>query len=189
MFLHPRKCHCFHTTLTLNMTAFWDVAPCSLVEVDWLYTLLEIFSKTSCHFRRLDVSNLWWHHYVLEKKIRGATGSDELWPVEQPPLAVFPDCTRHGTGLTCGQHIESHSCIFSFPNRTVTSLSLCIRMVPNPTADINKGRRWNNEQFLVLHSNANEVGGACSTHGGGEKSVQGFCGKARRKETTGKTKA
>jgi hypothetical protein len=27
-----------------------------------------------------------------------------------------------GTGLTCGQHIESHSCIFSFPNRTVTSL-------------------------------------------------------------------
>jgi hypothetical protein len=22
-----------------------------------------------------------------------------------------------GTGLTCGQHIESHSCIFSFPNR------------------------------------------------------------------------
>jgi hypothetical protein len=28
----------------------------------------------------------------------------------------------HGTGLTCGQHIESHSCIFSFPNQTVTSL-------------------------------------------------------------------
>jgi hypothetical protein len=27
-----------------------------------------------------------------------------------------------GTGLTCGQHIESHGCIFSFPNRTVTSL-------------------------------------------------------------------
>jgi hypothetical protein len=27
-----------------------------------------------------------------------------------------------GTGLTCGQHIESHSCIFSFPNRIVTSL-------------------------------------------------------------------
>jgi hypothetical protein len=25
-----------------------------------------------------------------------------------------------GTGLTCGRHIESHSCIFSFPNRTVT---------------------------------------------------------------------
>jgi hypothetical protein len=27
-----------------------------------------------------------------------------------------------GTGLTCGQHIEFHSCIFSFPNRIVTSL-------------------------------------------------------------------
>jgi hypothetical protein len=25
---------------------------------------------------------------------RGATGSDETWPAEQPPLAVFPDCTR-----------------------------------------------------------------------------------------------
>jgi hypothetical protein len=26
--------------------------------------------------------------------VRGATGSDEPWPAEQPPLAVFPDCTR-----------------------------------------------------------------------------------------------
>jgi hypothetical protein len=26
--------------------------------------------------------------------IRGATGSDEPWPAEQPPLAVFTDCTR-----------------------------------------------------------------------------------------------
>jgi hypothetical protein len=36
---------------------------------------------------------------------------------------------------------------------------------------------------------ANEMGGACSTHGRGETSVQGFGGKARRKETTWKTKA
>jgi hypothetical protein len=36
---------------------------------------------------------------------------------------------------------------------------------------------------------ANEVGRACSTHGRGEKSVQGFGGKARMKETTWKTKA
>jgi hypothetical protein len=36
---------------------------------------------------------------------------------------------------------------------------------------------------------ANEVGGACGTHGRGEKSVQGFGRKARRKEITGKTKA
>jgi hypothetical protein len=32
------------------------------------------------------------------------------------------------------------------------------------------------------------VGGACGTHGRGEESVQGFGGKARRKETTGKTR-
>jgi hypothetical protein len=33
------------------------------------------------------------------------------------------------------------------------------------------------------------VGGACGTHGRGEKSVQGFGGKPRRKETTWKIKA
>jgi hypothetical protein len=32
------------------------------------------------------------------------------------------------------------------------------------------------------------VGGACGTNGRGEKIVQGFSGKARRKETTWKTK-
>jgi hypothetical protein len=36
---------------------------------------------------------------------------------------------------------------------------------------------------------ANEVGRASDTRGTGEKSVQGFGGKARRKETTGKIKA
>jgi hypothetical protein len=41
----------------------------------------------------------------------------------------------------------------------------------------------------IIFNKANEVGGACGTHGRGEKSVQGFGGKARRKETTGKTKA
>jgi hypothetical protein len=30
----------------------------------------------------------------------------------------------------------------------------------------------------------NEVGGVCGTHGSGEKIVQGFGGKAGRKETT-----
>jgi hypothetical protein len=42
---------------------------------------------------------------------------------------------------------------------------------------------------IIRQVKANEVGGACGTHGRGEKSVQGFGGKARRKETTGKTKA
>jgi hypothetical protein len=35
--------------------------------------------------------------------------------------------------------------------------------------------------------NENEVGRACATHMRGEKSVQGFGGKARRKETTWNT--
>jgi hypothetical protein len=35
----------------------------------------------------------------------------------------------------------------------------------------------------------NEVGGTCVMHGKGEKSVQGFCGKARKKETARKTGA
>jgi hypothetical protein len=35
----------------------------------------------------------------------------------------------------------------------------------------------------------NEVGRACGTHGRGEKPVQGFDWKARREETTWKTKA
>jgi hypothetical protein len=53
-------------------------------------------------------------------------------------------------------------------------------------------RKLHNEELHNLYSSpdiirqvkANEVGGACSTHGIGEKSVQGFCGKAQRKETT-----
>jgi hypothetical protein len=42
---------------------------------------------------------------------------------------------------------------------------------------------------LASQVKANEVGGACGTHGRGEISVQGFGGKALRKETTSKTKA
>jgi hypothetical protein len=52
--------------------------------------------------------------------------------------------------------------------------------------------RWRSSEFMyraIRQVNANEVGGACGMHGRGEKSVQGFGGKARRKETTGKTKA
>jgi hypothetical protein len=33
----------------------------------------------------------------------------------------------------------------------------------------------------------NEVGETCGTHGRGEETIQGFGGKARRKETTWKT--
>jgi hypothetical protein len=33
-----------------------------------------------------------------------------------------------------------------------------------------------------------EMGGACSTNGGEEECIEDIVGKARRKETTGKTK-
>jgi hypothetical protein len=57
-------------------------------------------------------------------------------------------------------------------------------------------RKLHSEELQNLYSSpdiikqvkANEVGGACGMHGRGEKSVQGPSGKARRKETTWKTK-
>jgi hypothetical protein len=53
-------------------------------------------------------------------KIRGATALTNLGRVSSRRWQSFPTAPD-GTGLTCGQHIEHHSCIFSFPNRTVTS--------------------------------------------------------------------
>jgi hypothetical protein len=58
-------------------------------------------------------------------------------------------------------------------------------------------RKLHNEELHNLYSSpdiirqvkVNEVGGAHGTHGRGEKIVQGFGGKAQRKETTRKTKA
>jgi len=60
-------------------------------------------------------------------------------------------------------------------------------------------RKLHNEELRNLYSspniikqikiNENEVGRTCGTHGRGEESLQGFGGKARRKETTWKTKA
>jgi hypothetical protein len=44
-------------------------------------------------------------------------------------------------------------------------------------------------QDIIRQVKANEMGRACGTHGREEKSVQGFGGKARRKDITWKTKA
>jgi hypothetical protein len=73
------------------------------------------------------------------------------------------------------------------------------RRIFGPKRDEVKGewRKLHNEELHNLYSypdiirqvKANEVGGACGTHGRGEKSVQDFGGRARRKETTEKTKA
>jgi hypothetical protein len=74
-----------------------------------------------------------------------------------------------------------------------------LRRIFGPKSDGVTGewRKLHNEELHNFYSSpdiirqvkANEVGGACGTHGTGEKSVQGFGEKARRKETTGKTKA
>jgi hypothetical protein len=74
-----------------------------------------------------------------------------------------------------------------------------LRRIFGPKRDEVTGewRKLHNEGLRNLYSSpdiirqvkANEVGGACDTHGRGKKSVQGFGGKTRRKETTLKTKA
>jgi hypothetical protein len=63
-----------------------------------------------------------------------------------------------------------------------------LRRIFRPKRDEVTGewRKLHNEASQVK---ANEVGRACGTHGRGEKNVQGFGGKARRKETTRKTEA
>jgi hypothetical protein len=72
-----------------------------------------------------------------------------------------------------------------------------LRRIFRPKRDEVTGewRKLHNGELHNFHSSpdiirqvkANEVGGACGTHGRGEKSVQGFGENARR--TTGKTKA
>jgi hypothetical protein len=53
--------------------------------------------------------------------IRGVTALMNLGRLSSRRWQSFPTAPD-GTGLTCGQHIEFHSCIFSFPNRAITSL-------------------------------------------------------------------
>jgi hypothetical protein len=70
-----------------------------------------------------------------------------------------------------------------------------LRRIFGPKRDEVTGewRKLHNEELHNLFSSpdiigkssqANEVGGACGAHVRGEKSVQGFGGKARGKETT-----
>jgi hypothetical protein len=77
-----------------------------------------------------------------------------------------------------------------------------LRRIFGPKRDEVTGewRKLHNEELHNLYSpqipsgrsgqvKANEVGDACGTHGRKHNCVQGFGGKARRKETTGKIKA
>jgi hypothetical protein len=77
--------------------------------------------------------------------------------------------------------------------------NMVLRRIFGPKKDEVTGewRKLHNEELHSLYSSpdtirqvkANEVGRACGMHGRGEKSAQGFGGKAQRKETTWKTKA
>jgi hypothetical protein len=64
---------------------------------------------------------VWTKIIIIIIIIRGATALTSLGRLSSRRWQSFPTAPD-GTGLTCGQHIESHSCIFSFQNRTVTSL-------------------------------------------------------------------
>jgi hypothetical protein len=64
-----------------------------------------------------------------------------------------------------------------------------LRRIFGPKRDEVMGdwRKLHNKELHTLYSSqveANEVGRVCGMHGRGEKSVQGFGGKARRKEPT-----
>jgi hypothetical protein len=78
--------------------------------------------------------------------------------------------------------------------------NMVLRRILGPKRDEVTGewRKLHNEELHNLYSSPDiirqvksrqKVGGACGTHGRGEKCVQGFGGKARRREATGKTKA
>jgi hypothetical protein len=94
---------------------------------------------------------------------------------------------------------ETWSLILREKHRLRVFENRVLRRIFGPKRDEVTGewRKLHNKEHQNLYSSpeiirqvkANEVGRACGTHGRGEKSVQGLGGKARRKETTWKTKA
>jgi hypothetical protein len=67
-----------------------------------------------------EIDDKWSYNVGIIIIIRGATAVMNLGLLSSRRWQSFPTAPD-GTGLTYGQHIESQSCIFSFPNRTVTS--------------------------------------------------------------------
>jgi hypothetical protein len=95
---------------------------------------------------------------------------------------------------------ETWSLTLSEEHRLRVFENRVLRRIFGPKRDevMGEWRKMHNEELHNLYSSpdiirsqvkANEVGGACGMHGRGEKIVQGFRWKARRKETTWKTKA
>jgi hypothetical protein len=89
---------------------------------------------------------------------------------------------------------ETWSLTLREENRLRVFENRVLRRIFGPKSDKVTGewRKLNNEELHTLYSSpditrqvkANEVGGACGTHGRGERSVQDFGEKAGRKETT-----
>jgi hypothetical protein len=74
-----------------------------------------LFSLTLCRFKKLQLTR---QKHVIIIIIRGATAVTNLGRLGSRRWQSFPTAPD-GTGLTCGQHNESHSCIFqlSKPDR------------------------------------------------------------------------
>jgi hypothetical protein len=84
---------------------------------------------------------------------------------------------------------ETWSLTLSEEHRMRVFENRVLRRIFRPKRDEVTGewRMLHNEEADQIKEN--EVGGTCGTHGRGEERVQGFDGKARRKETTWMTKA
>jgi hypothetical protein len=57
-----------------------------------VHTLLQIFMSSD--FRTTQYYNTYIHIHTINNNNPWRYSSDEPWPAKQPPLAVFPDCTR-----------------------------------------------------------------------------------------------
>jgi hypothetical protein len=94
---------------------------------------------------------------------------------------------------------ETWSLTLREENRLRVIENRVLRRIFGPNGDEVAGewRKLLSEKLHILYSSPNiirqikenEVGGTCGTHRRGQECVQGFDGKARRKETTWKTKA
>jgi hypothetical protein len=95
--------------------------------------------------------------FIIIIIIRGATGSDETWLAEQPPLAVFPDCTRpYWVDMWAAHRIPQLHFQLSKPDRylfiQVTTQFIRSRSRPNSLRKILRSARESNLGPLCLYS-------------------------------------
>jgi hypothetical protein len=83
------------------------------ISLNYLYKKQELHSE-SCRNTSLEKLVCGTFNNTLSVALQALTNLGRLSSHRWHSFPTAPD----GTGLTCGQHIESHGCIFSFPNRT-----------------------------------------------------------------------